>query len=125
MGAESRAEAGEPQIARGRRRMAKMFLENEKNRGTAHVAMGLEDRAAGGERIPRQRSAKGVEHIAPPGVDEDGSRRRGAFFSKKRGDRGRCVLGDGAIEQVAQLAIAGLEAQPVALFRQVERMEPM
>ena len=123
MGAEPGAKTREPEVTRLSGMRPKMLLENEKHRGAAHIAMGLKHGAALRQGIPRKGQTDCLDHIAPSGMNEHGSRPRAALLLKEGGDRCRGHVRHRTVEEITQLAAAGLEPEHVAFFRPMERAE--
>ena len=125
MGAESGAETGQPEIAReaavGCRRCSSRTKRTE---GLLMLPWALSTAWLAASENPGSAGADGVEHVAPAGMDQHGGGRRGALvLGEKLGHRGGRLLGHGAVQEVAQFAIADLEAKQIAFLRQVERAE--
>jgi len=85
--------------------------------------MGLKHGAAFRQGIPRKGQTDCLDHIAPSGMNEHGSRPRAALLLKEGGDRCRGHVRHRTVEEITQLAAAGLEPEHVAFFRPMERAE--
>lgn len=117
MGAKLCAKTHEPKIAVGGvgRGFAKCFFERKEHGRAAHVTVVAEDAGAGGKRLWGDDRRDGVEHIATAGMSNDpGNGTRSAV--RPEAPDGVCgERADGAVEEIAELAVALLEAEFVAV----------
>ena len=74
MGAEARAEGGEPPVVSGGRVVGfEGFLQSKQDGGAAHVAVAAEDFPHGREVVGRKFSGEGVDYVFATGVGKDAS----------------------------------------------------
>ena len=125
MRTETRAETHEPEIAGVGTwsRVAQRNLQREQDGGAAHVAMCGEDAGAAGERMGCDHWREGGEDILSAGMrDHGGDGARAAFGPELCDSTGREIR-HGAVEEIAELALALLETEFVAIGGLVMRLK--
>ena len=125
MGAKAGAETDEPKIATGGGGGggAEGFFEGEKHGGAAHVAKIAEDAGTGVEGVRGDDGCEGIQDVAAAGMGDDAGDGARAAGRPKFRNGGRRELGHGAVEEVAQFAVAVFEAEFVAIGGPMERLK--
>src|ERR1035437_1446003 len=124
MCAKTRAETHEPKntLPTGPRRLERL-LQREEHRRAAHVAEMVQRAGACLERMRREDGSDRLEHIAAAGMHDNLHDGPQAAIRPEPADGAGGELGHGAVEEIAELAVALLKAKFVALGGQVQGVE--